>query len=353
MSVDDLLEPDGLTRVMGVVNVTPDSFSDGGTFLDPVDAVRAGLRMVDEGADLIDVGGESTRPGASRVVASEEMRRVLPVVAELAAAGVRVSVDTSRVSVAAAAVDAGAVLVNDVSGGCDPDLLALVADRGVHYVLMHARGPSVDMSSRAVYGDVVSEVIAELAARLEVVVAAGVAPERVILDPGIGFAKTAAHNWALLNNIDAFAALGRPLLVGTSRKSFLGTVLATGGALARPSDERDDATQATTALLAAAGVWAVRVHAVRPAADAVRVVRAWRQGGAGDAARTASLPVVVPGTAGGSAEHRPRLGTAPRTGAGPARGTGSSGGGSVDSGPSRRARPAATPGCAGEREVPW
>ncbi|MCK9874444.1 dihydropteroate synthase [Frankia sp. Ag45/Mut15] len=275
--VAGLFTPGELTRVMGVVNVTPDSFSDGGTFLDPIDAVRAGLRMVAEGADLIDVGGESTRPGALRVPASEEMRRVLPVVAQLAAAGVRVSVDTTRVSVAAAAVDAGAVLVNDVSGGHDPELLAMVADRGVHYVLMHARGPSATMAEQAVYGDVVAEVVAELDSRLEAVLAAGIAEEQVVIDPGIGFAKTSAHNWALLGHLHAFAAFGRPLLVGTSRKSFLGTVLADGQAQPRPSDARDDATQATTALLAAADVWGVRVHAVRPAADAVRVVRAWKR----------------------------------------------------------------------------
>ncbi|MCL9797528.1 dihydropteroate synthase, partial [Frankia sp. AgKG'84/4] len=286
---------------MGVVNVTPDSFSDGGTFLDPVDAVRAGLRMVDEGADLIDVGGESTRPGASRVVASEEMRRVLPVVAELAAAGVRVSVDTTRVSVAAAAVDAGAVLVNDVSGGHDPDLLALVADRGVYYVLMHARGPSIDMADRAVYRDVVAEVVEELGERLAAVIAAGIAEERVILDPGIGFAKKAEHNWALLRQLDAFSRFGRPLLVGTSRKSFLGSVLADRRGASRTSDERDDATQATTAMLAAAGVWGVRVHAVRPAADAVRVVRAWHRGGV-----DADADADGAGSAGGSAAARDR-----------------------------------------------
>ncbi|WP_101831377.1 dihydropteroate synthase [Frankia canadensis] len=324
---------------MGVVNVTPDSFSDGGTFLDPVDAVRAGLRMVDEGADLIDVGGESTRPGASRVAASEEMRRVLPVVAELAAAGVTVSVDTTRVSVAAAAVDAGAVLVNDVSGGVDPDLLAMVADRGVYYVLMHARGPSADMTTRAVYGDVVAEVVAELRARLEVVTAAGIAEDRVILDPGIGFAKASAHNWALLNRLDAIAALGRPLLVGTSRKSFLGSVLADPRGAVRPSDERDDATQATTALLAAAGVWGVRVHAVRPAADAVRVVRAWRQGSCDDPAPDSQAGVDAPATGTPPSPAGPGLPPLllPGLAARPPRGT---------------QRPASVPGRAGAQEAP-
>jgi dihydropteroate synthase len=331
----DLLRPGGLTRVMGVVNVTPDSFSDGGTYLDPIDAVRAGLRMVDEGADLIDVGGESTRPGASRVVASEEMRRVLPVVAELAAAGVTVSVDTTRVSVAAAAVDAGAVLVNDVSGGVDPDLLAMVADRGVYYVLMHARGPSADMTTRAVYGDVVSEVVAELRARLEVVLAAGIAEDRVILDPGIGFAKAAAHNWALLGRLDKLSALGRPLLVGTSRKSFLGSVLADQRGAVRPSEERDDATQATTALLAAANVWGVRVHAVRPAADAVRVVRAWQQGSCDD-------PVLAAG-GGGSAGTAAGAASPPTAGSGSDSASGNASGNGNASGAGAGAGPALPP----------
>lgn len=274
---DDLFAPDAPTRVMGVVNVTPDSFSDGGAYPDPHDAVRAAQLMIEQGADVIDVGGESTRPGAPRVVASEELRRVLPVVAQLASAGVPVSVDTSRASVASAAVDAGALLVNDVSCGRNAELLHVVADRGVHYVLMHSRGSSTDMAAHAVYNDVVTDVVGELAARLDVVLAAGVAEDRVIIDPGIGFAKTPAHNWALLANLGAVASLGRPLLVGTSRKSFLGAAVSGPGELPRPPDERDDATQATTALLADAGVWAVRVHAVRPAVDAVRVVRAWQQ----------------------------------------------------------------------------
>ncbi|MDT3445549.1 MULTISPECIES: dihydropteroate synthase [unclassified Pseudofrankia] len=270
-----LLVP-GPTRVMGVVNVTPDSFSDGGTYADPVEAVRAGLRMVADGADLVDVGGESTRPGAARVDVAEECRRVLPVVAALAAAGAAVSVDTTRAAVAEAALDAGAVLVNDVSAAAEPDLLALVAERRAYYVLMHARGASVDMAKRAYYGDVVADVVTELAERLAAVLDAGVRRERVIIDPGIGFAKRFEHNWALLAHLDAVAALGRPLLVGTSRKSFLGAVLAAPDGAARPVEQREDATQATTALLAYQGVWGVRVHTVRPAVDAVRVVGAWR-----------------------------------------------------------------------------
>lgn len=273
----------GRTLVMGVLNVTPDSFSDGGSHPTPADAVRAGLAMRAAGADLVDVGGESTRPGAVRVDADEERRRVEPVVAALAAAGVAVSIDTTRASVARVALDAGARMVNDVSGGADPGLLSLVADRGVPYVLMHTRGSSAEMVRLAVYRDVVAEVAAELSERLRAALAAGVAPEQVVLDPGIGFAKNARHNWALLAHLDELAALGRPLLVGTSRKSFLGAVLADPDRAPRPVDDRDDATQATTALLAGAGVWGVRVHAVRPAADAVRVAAAWRAAAAGPA----------------------------------------------------------------------
>jgi dihydropteroate synthase len=263
---------------MGVLNVTPDSFSDGGTFAEPAAAVRAGRGMLAAGADVIDVGGESTRPGAGRVAEADEHRRVVPVVAELAAAGGVVSVDTTRASVAEAALDAGALIVNDVSGAAEPDLLALVARRGVGYVLMHARGPSAAMTSRAVYTDVVAEVVEELRARLASVLAAGIAFESVIVDPGIGFAKNAGHNWALLAHLDALAALERPLLVGTSRKTFLGRLLAAPDGTPRPVGDREDATQATTALAAAAGAWGVRVHAVRPAADAVRVASAWTSG---------------------------------------------------------------------------
>jgi len=269
---------------MGIVNATPDSFSDGGTYRTAEEAGRAGRAMWAAGADLVDVGGESTRPGASRVDPAEEARRVVPVVAELARAGVTVSVDTTRASVAAAALDAGAVLVNDVSGAADPELLALVAERGAPYVLMHSRGNSADMNSRAVYRDVVHEVVDELAARLSVVTAAGIAADKVVVDPGIGFAKTATHNWRLLAHLDCFTELGRPLLVGTSRKSFLGRLLPGADGAPRPVEDREDATQATTALLAAAGVWAVRVHSVSPAVDAVRVVSAWR------AARSLAAP---------------------------------------------------------------
>ncbi|WP_354641840.1 dihydropteroate synthase [Kitasatospora camelliae] len=265
--------------VMGVVNVTPDSFSDGGLWLDPAAAVRHGLDLVAKGADLVDVGGESTRPGAQRVTEEEEIRRVLPVVRELAAAGVVVSVDTMRASVAEQAVAAGARLINDVSGGlADPAMAEVVAATGAPFVVMHWRGQSADMDSLAVYRDVVADVVAELAARTGALLAAGVKEEQLILDPGLGFAKTSEHNWALLGRLDALTALGRPVLVAASRKRFLGTLLAnpeTGEP--RPARQRDDATAAVSVLSARAGAWAVRVHDVAGTADAVRVVAAWQR----------------------------------------------------------------------------
>ncbi len=271
----------GRTLVMGVINVTPDSFSDGGVYADPAEASAAGVAMLAAGADLIDVGGESTRPGAARITLQEERRRVLPVIAELAAAGAAVSIDTSRADVAAAALDAGACLINDVTGGADPRMYALVAERGVPYVLMHGRGPSLDMQARAQYADVVAEVRAELALRLAEAERAGIRSDALILDPGIGFAKNADHNWTLLAALDQLHELGRPLLVGTSRKSFLGRLLPDSAGRPRPVDRRDAATVATTALAAAQGAWAVRVHAVRASADAVRVAAAWQRARAG------------------------------------------------------------------------
>ncbi|MFG2587453.1 dihydropteroate synthase [Streptomyces sp. NPDC048438] len=261
--------------VMGVVNVTPDSFSDGGHWFDTSAAIKHGLELVAEGADLIDVGGESTRPGASRVDEAEELRRVIPVVRGLASEGVTISVDTMRAGVAEQAVAAGAVLVNDVSGGlADPGMIPVVADAGVPFVVMHWRGFSESMNSRAVYGDVVGEVVAELRERMEAVVAGGVDPEKLVIDPGLGFAKNAAQDLALVARLDRLRDLGRPLLVAASRKRFLGHVLAGEGAAPPPARERDAATAAVSALSAAAGAWAVRVHAVRPTADAVRVARA-------------------------------------------------------------------------------
>ena len=264
----------GRTLVMGVVNVTPDSFSDGGQHLRAQDALRRGVRLLEEGADLVDVGGESTRPGADRVPEDEERARVLPVVEGLVAAGALVSVDTMRARVAAAALDAGAVLVNDVSGGlADPAMLPLVAQRGCAYVAMHWRGHSSDMQSRAVYDDVVADVTGELLVRRDAALAAGVPADRLVLDPGLGFAKTPAHSWALLGALPRLTALA-PLVVGASRKGFLGGLLASADGTPRPAGQRDDATAAVTVLAASAGAWAVRVHAVRASADAVRVAAA-------------------------------------------------------------------------------
>jgi dihydropteroate synthase len=261
---------------MGVVNVTPDSFSDGGLHLDPDAAIGHGLDLLSQGADIVDVGGESTRPGAQRVDAAEEIARIRPVVAALSQAGAVVSIDTMRSETAEVALEAGARMINDVSGGsADAGLPKVAAAADVPYVVMHWRGHSADMQSRAVYDDVVAEVAAELRAQVDAVVAAGVAPERVIVDPGLGFAKHGRHNWLLLAHLDRLTGLG-PVLVGASRKSFLGALLAEGDGTPRPVDDRDDASAAITALAAAAGVWGVRVHQVRASADAVRVVAAIR-----------------------------------------------------------------------------
>lgn len=266
----------GRTLVMGVVNVTPDSFSDGGEWYDPDDAIRHGLDLIADGADLIDVGGESTRPGARRPGTVEELRRVLPVVQALAGAGAVVSIDTMRSEVASAAIAAGASLVNDVSGGrADPDLLGVVAASGLPYVCMHWRGHAEDMQSRALYADVVADVRTELAAQLEECLAAGIGLDRLIADPGIGFAKTGEHNWELLRRLDELDALGVPLLLGVSRKAFLGTLLAGPDGSPRPARERDDASAALAALLAARPIWGVRVHAVRASRDAVAVASRW------------------------------------------------------------------------------
>jgi len=262
---------------MGVVNVTPDSFSDGGRYLDRDDAIEHGVAMYRRGADLVDVGGESTRPGAHRVEADAELARVLPVIVALARAGVPVSVDTTRASVAAAALDAGARLVNDVSGGlADPDMAKVVADAGVPWILMHWRGRSDVMDSLARYDDVVTDVRAELLGRVDAALAAGVSPDALVIDPGLGFAKTAEHNWALLRNLSSLVDTGLPVLVGASRKRFLGTLLATPDGTPRPADGREVATLAVTALAAAAGAWGVRVHEVGASLDAVAVAAAWR-----------------------------------------------------------------------------
>ena len=273
----------GRCLVMGVVNVTPDSFSDGGKWLGTEAAIGHGLDLAKQGADQVDVGGESTRPGAQRVSDAEEMRRVIPVVGALASAGVRVSVDTMRARVAAAAVEAGACLVNDVSGGlADPQMPRLVAKAGVAYVVMHWRGHSHDMMQRAVYTDVVAEVAAELRRRVDTVIDEGVHQGQIVLDPGLGFAKQPAHNWALLTGLQEIATLGGtcpgfPVLIGASRKSFLGKLLAAPDGTPRPFAGCDGATVAVTALAAAAGAWGVRVHEVPLNVDAVKVARAWRR----------------------------------------------------------------------------
>lgn len=258
---------------MGVLNVTPDSFSDGGLYRDARTAIDRGLLMADQGADLIDIGGESTRPGATRPAEQEELDRVLPVIEGLAAAGVPTSIDTMRASVAEAAVSKGCVLVNDVSGGlADAEMFATVARLQVPYVLMHWRAHSAEMQQHTHYDDVVADVLGELQTRLEAAVAAGI-EHSIVIDPGIGFAKTAGHNWEILAHLDRFHALGHPLLVATSRKRFLGDLLD-----GRPPAERDSATGAMTALAAAAGAWCVRAHDARSAADAVRVTARWAGG---------------------------------------------------------------------------
>ncbi len=260
---------------MGVVNATPDSFSDGGRYAGVDDAIAHGLALYAEGADLVDVGGESTRPGAVRVAADEELRRIAPVIEGLAAHGVPISVDTYRATVADSALSLGASVVNDVSGGlADPDMARVVRDAGCPWILMHWRGYSERMSELAVYADVVQEVRTELLARVAAAVAAGVDETRLVIDPGLGFAKTAQHNWAILAALPAYVEIGLPVLVAASRKSFLGRLLADASGAPRATDGREDATTAITALCAAQGVWGVRVHRVRPSVDAALAVAA-------------------------------------------------------------------------------
>ncbi|MBV9379511.1 MAG: dihydropteroate synthase [Streptosporangiaceae bacterium] len=265
---------------MGVVNVTPDSFSDGGEWYGAEAAIQHGLELVAQGADIIDVGGESTRPGAQRITADEELRRVGPVITGLVRAGVPVSIDTMRARVAEFALEAGVHLVNDVSGGlADPYMPRLVAKASVPYVVMHWRGHSHSMDTRAVYADVAREVHDELALRVEAVTREGVDPSLIVLDPGLGFSKLAGHNWELLTRLGEVSRIGGrefPALVGASRKRFLGRLLAAPDGTPRPFTGSDDATVAVTALAAAAGAWCVRVHKVPANADAVRVAAAWR-----------------------------------------------------------------------------
>lgn len=286
MIVHPALPDPGRCVVIGILNVTPDSFSDGGRYCDRDDAVAHGLALRAQGADLIDVGGESTRPGAQRVDAPTEIARVVPVLRELAATGVPCSVDTTRAAVAEAALEAGAIMVNDVSGGlADPAMAPAMARCRVPWILMHWRGHSDRMDELATYSDVVAEVRAELAARVDAAIVAGVDPGALVLDPGLGFAKTAAHNWALLGHLEALTDLGFPVLVGASRKRFLGTLLAGGTGAPLRCDGRDTATAAVSALAATTGAWGVRVHDAAASRDAVAVAAAWRLGA-----------VVAPGT---------------------------------------------------------
>jgi dihydropteroate synthase len=242
--------------VMGILNVTPDSFADGGRHNDFEAAVNRGHEMLAEGVDIIDVGGESTKPGVDRVSEEEELARVIPVIQELAKAGARISIDTMRASTARAAIEAGAQIINDVSGGlADPDMLPTAAQLGVPYIAMHWRGHSKDMNSRAVYGDVVRDVISEMQERVSAALDAGITKDKLIIDPGIGFAKDAHQNWEIIDSIDEFVALGYPVLIGASRKRFLG---------GDNPDEREAATIELTKRLSTSGIWGVRVHSVKP-----------------------------------------------------------------------------------------
>jgi dihydropteroate synthase len=285
---------------MGVLNVTPDSFSDGGRYADLDAAVAHGIQLHREGADLVDIGGESTRPGARRVDADTEAARVLPVIRALAAAGVPMSIDTTRAVVADAALAAGASVVNDVSGGlADPAMGAVVAAAGCPWILMHWRGHSERMHELAEYRDVVAEVRAELAARVDDALAAGVAADRIVIDPGLGFAKRPEHNWQLTARLGELLDLGHPVLFAASRKSYLGRLLADPAGTPRPVDQRTAATIATSVLAVAAGVWGVRVHEVRETVDAIAVWQASGRPGIG--AGTGSDRRTAAGAGGGAA----------------------------------------------------
>lgn len=266
----------GRTRIMGVINVTPDSFSDGGQWFDAEQAIAHGRELRSAGADLLDVGGESTRPGAQRISEAEEIARILPVITGLAGNGVPVSIDTMRAGVAQRAIAAGVGIINDVSGGrADPAMAPLIAEAGCLFIISHWRGPSQIMNELATYDDVVAEVSSELMSQVDDALAAGVAPEQIIIDPGLGFAKNGDQNWRLLANLDRLQALGFPLLIGASRKRFLGELLEAGGEHRAPQD-RDRATAAITAIAAHHGVWGVRVHEVSASADAISVAEAIR-----------------------------------------------------------------------------
>jgi dihydropteroate synthase len=276
LGLPDQLSELNRTLVMGIINVTTDSFSDGGKHLDLDDALRRAHAMIVEGADVIDIGGESTRPGAQRISEQVERKRVIPLLREMVDLGAVVSVDTMRASIAEEAISAGALLINDVSGGlADPSMGEVIAATRVPYIAMHWRGHADHMQSVAHYKSVAHDVRDELAARIDGLLIQGVELEQIIIDPGLGFAKTPAHNWELLHNFKVLKDLGRPILVGASRKRFIGELLAAEG-VDRPLDERDDATAAITALVAQAGAWCVRVHEVLANRDAVEVVSAWQ-----------------------------------------------------------------------------
>lgn len=268
-------------QVVGVVNVTEDSFSDGGRYLDHDRAVEHGLQLAADGAAIIDVGGESTRPGAVRVESHLEISRVIPVVKELAAQGLTVSIDTMHANVAQAALEHGAQIVNDVSGGrADPGMAGLLADAKVPWVLTHWRSVGVGQSHEVpLYRDVVAEVRAELLASVDAAVAAGVDPDKLIIDPGLGFAKTAQHNWRLLHALPQFVSTGVRVLIGASRKRFLGALLAGADGVVRPPDGRETATAVISAMAAIHGAWGVRVHDVRATVDALKVAESWTTGG--------------------------------------------------------------------------
>lgn len=265
-----------MTGIWGIVNVTPDSFSDGGRYLDVDRAVAHGLRLRAEGATVLDIGGESTRPGAERVGAAVEQERVIPVIEQLAAAGIPVSIDTLDATTASAAVRAGARIVNDVSGGlADADMRAAVAESGADFAIGHWRGFSADMYANAEYRRVAREVAGELQERIGEAAASGIAPSRLIVDPGIGFAKAGSQNWDVLRGLDEIIALGPRVLLGTSRKRFLAEALQSDPSGEVSEARRDLATAVTSALAAQAGVWAVRVHDVAATRDALAVAHAW------------------------------------------------------------------------------
>ena len=267
MSLTALNLPTDRTLVLGILNITPDSFADGGKYIDPSDAIARGLQMLDEGVDVIDIGGESTRPGAEPISLNEELERVIPVIRSLSKHGAIISIDTTRSETARASVESGAKIVNDISAGLyDSEMLATVAALNCPYIAMHTRGNSKNMSTLAKYVEVVSEVISELSQRVDAALKAGISKSNLILDPGIGFAKEAEHNWALINHIDSLESLGYPVVIGASRKRFLGELTDNSS-----PEDREAASIALTALLARRKIWGVRVHSVKHHRDAISV----------------------------------------------------------------------------------